>query len=132
MTDLERSVHAQVPHMDTHHQGAEMTTNQDRALRLLNDLAENQDGAGVFDAVTALADAGLLAPDLPHADRDGRWWPTAASIGSVRVTPAGEVALHSGNFRDMNLYLTPDKARDLADILNAAADHAEEAGRADA
>ena len=43
-----------------------MTTNQARALRLLNDLAENQDGAGVFDAVAALADAGLIAPDLPR------------------------------------------------------------------
>lgn len=41
-----------------------MTTNQDRALRLLNDLAENQDdGVGVFDAVTALADEGLITRD---------------------------------------------------------------------
>lgn len=49
-----------------------MTTNIDRALRLLNDLAENQDGgAGVFDAVTALADAGLLMPDLPADHAEG-------------------------------------------------------------
>lgn len=109
-------------------------SSRDRALSLLNDLAERMDDDAVstLEAVEELHAAGLITPELRLPDRDGRWWPTAASIGSVRVTPAGEVALHSGNFRDMNLYLTPDKARDLANILNAAADHAEGVGRADA
>ena len=64
-----------------------------------------------------------LARERP--DRDGRWWPTAASIGNVNINPAGEIVLHSGNFRDMTLHLTPAKARDLADILNAAANYAQ-------
>ncbi|MDD2326287.1 MAG: hypothetical protein PHW63_09860 [Alphaproteobacteria bacterium] len=79
-----------------------MTTNQDRALRLLNDLAENQDdGVGVFDAVTALADAGLLTPDLPepnHADEDGTLeWnipdPEQPYQGIVRLYPNGNIRL---------------------------------------
>lgn len=65
-----------------------------------------------------------ITPDLPRADRDGKWWPTAASIGNVTINPAGEIVLHSGNFRDMQLHLTPAKANDLADILKAAAVHA--------
>lgn len=76
-----------------------------------------------LDLPRAWPPAGEPAP-LPKPDRDGRWWPTAASIGSVTINPAGEIVLHSGRFRDMTLYLTPAKARDLANILNAAANHA--------
>ena len=79
-----------------------------------------------FDRPRAWPAEGDPAP-LPEPDRDGRWWPTAASIGNVNINPAGEIVLHSGNFRDMTLHLTPAKARDLANILNAAAEYAEEA-----
>lgn len=99
-------------------------TNYDQALAVLEQARRpGKHRIHPHDAVEALADAGLLAPDLPRPDRDGRWWPTAASIGNVNINPAGEIVLHSGNFRDMTLHLTPAKARDLANILNAAANH---------
>ena len=90
-----------------------------------------QDLTPRLDLRRAWTAEGEPAP-LPEPDRDGRWWPTAASIGSVTISPAGEVVLHSGRFRDMRLYLTPEKATDLADILKAAAARAEGVGRADA
>ena len=80
-----------------------------------------------FDLRRAWTAEGEPEP-LPEPDRDGRWWPTAASIGSVTISPAGEVVLHSGRFRDMTLHLTPAKARDLANILNAAAARATQEG----
>lgn len=44
-----------------------MTTNRDRALTLLNDLAERMDDDAVstLEAVEELHDAGLLMPDIP-------------------------------------------------------------------
>ena len=49
-----------------------MTTNQERALALLNALAErgNDDAVSTLDAVHELAATGLLAPDLPIAAAD--------------------------------------------------------------
>ena len=76
----------------------------------------------------ALDAAGPLAPEPPAPDRDGRWWPTAASVGNVGITQAGEVAMRSGKIRDMALFMSPDKARNLGRILLAAAEHAEEVG----
>lgn len=118
-----------------------MTNNIDRAAEVLGKVRYERSRVATPDMIEwfardayrevhALADAGLLAPDPPSPDRDGRWWPTAASIGNVNINPAGEIVLHSGNFRDMTLHLAPAKARDLANILNAAADHAEEASHA--
>jgi|LSQX01.1.fsa_nt_gb hypothetical protein len=110
-----------------------MTTNVDRAAEVID--AELAKDPEVYDTLFGdehvaishkLRDARLLTPDLPTPDRDGRWWPTAASIGSVTISPAGEVVLHSGRFRGMTLHLTPAKAADLANILNAAAAHAEQ------
>ena len=104
-----------------------MTNNIDRAADVIR--AAGWDGGNAAEVLSrALADAGLLAPDLPTPDRDGKWWPTAASIGSVTISPAGEVVIHSGRFRDMRLYLTPKKATDLANILKAAAAHATQEG----
>lgn len=116
-----------------------MTSNQERAAEvhevlenMISDVfldcpegvAENMLAANCTRAL-AEHEPPLLAPELPRPDRDGRWWPQAASIGNVNVNPAGEVVLHSGNFRDMQLHLSPAKARDLAAILTAAAAHAE-------
>lgn len=102
-----------------------MTTNRTRAVQIINaahiESARDLKFPNPRALAQALVDAGLLTPDLPTPDRDGRWWPTAASIGNVTINPAGEIVLHSGNFRDMQLHLTPGKADDLADILKAAA-----------
>lgn len=110
-----------------------MTNSIDRAAEIIDRLRLDSGPGGVSTAEhisQTLANTGLLMPDLPRPDRDGRWWPTAASFGNVNINPAGEIVLHSGNFRDMTLHLTPAKARNLADILNAAADRAEGAGSA--
>ena len=49
-----------------------MTTTRDKALALLNDLAErgDDDAVSTLDAVHELAAAGLLAPDRPIAAAD--------------------------------------------------------------
>lgn len=85
-----------------------MTNNRDRALRLLNDLAENQGGgAGVFDAVTALAGAGLLAPDLPELSESSE----------AGVTAFGQVYIR---YSVDDLHMTPAEAREIAYDLLAA------------
>lgn len=63
--------------------------------------------------------------DLPVPDRDGYWWPKAATIRTVSKTPRGEIRIQSGNFQQFQMYLTPEKALDIAAILTAAADYAE-------
>lgn len=108
-----------------------MTDNESRTFDIIDQAVRGcpvDDVAGV--ATYDLLDAGLLPPDLPEPDSNGEWSPAAAIIGKVNINPAGEIVLHSGNFRDMTLHLTPSKSRDLANILNAAADHAEGVGRA--
>lgn len=79
-------------------------------------------------AAKALADAGLLMPDLPEPDDkctngDARW----VVIGKVAVDSWHDdggpvVELRAGRGR----YLIPAEARQLAYILLAAANHAEE------
>lgn len=105
-----------------------MTSNREKATEIIEPWIDDRHGRpedNAESAVDALADAGVLAPDLPAPNRQGRWNVTAASFGSVTTSPAGEVVLEAGNFRDMPLYLSPDKARNLARTLQAAADYAQ-------
>lgn len=59
--------------------------------------------------------------NLPVPDREGYWWPKAATLGTVSRTSRGEIRIQSGNFQQFQMYLTPEKALDLAAILTAAA-----------
>lgn len=65
--------------------------------------------------------AAYPVPDLPVPDRHGYWWPKAVTLGNVSRTPRGEIRIKSGNFQQFQMYLTPEKALDLAAILTAAA-----------
>ena len=108
-----------------------MTTNTDRAAEVIHYHHDN-----CLDAANALADAGLLSPDLPEANDptasfvpDGKGWLLDGPTGPVVWTaPGGLVMIQRLEPGE----LTPAEARDLADILNAAANHAEGVGRADA
>ena len=114
-----------------------MTTNQDRAAEVIASagaICGSDCTRTPADPITdcprcawcigayaqALADAGLLAPDLPTPDRDGRWWPTASRLGNVNIR-GRRVYIHSGTLERMGISFTPDDADDLADILKAAA-----------
>lgn len=57
---------------------------------------------------------------LPVPDREGYWWPKA-DLGNVSRTSRGEIRIQSGNLQQFQMYLTPEKALDLAAILTAAA-----------
>ena len=115
-----------------------MTTNQERALALLNDLAErgDDDAVSTLDAVHTLADAGLLAPDLPDPVYEGS---TTRHVPGehewVTDTYKGEVMLEvdieeAGNFGPLTVgktwFMQRDEARALAHSLLAAAGHAEQ------
>lgn len=90
-------------------------SNIDRAAYIMGD----------FEAARDLANEGLLAPDLPHPDEDGLWWPKVPTIGYVQRkgftihTVGGQV----------HLALTRDEALDLAVILTAAASAEEQESR---
>lgn len=107
-----------------------MTTNQARAAALLDRLhAADQmamEGAiGYFNATAAavaLADAGLLAPDLPEPTKRkwGAQWPVAAHVVVTRI--GGPVTIMRTKYgRDG---MTPDEAEALAAAILAAAHHA--------
>lgn len=104
-----------------------MTTNIDRAARVLYD-----EGVGSKDdayyLIHRLADAGHIALDLPkptgtRPDGGATWQLEFDTVS------AGRGHVWGGGYVEA---LTPDEARSLADALYAAADHAEEADRADA
>lgn len=59
--------------------------------------------------------------DPPKPDRDGHWRPKAVTLEAVSKSPRGEIRIQSGNFQTFQMYLTPEKALDLAAILIAAA-----------
>lgn len=72
-----------------------------------------------------LADAGLLAPDLPKPDAHGDW----ELAGGVTVTADdGEITITEPLTDEHTMicwYGQPHNARELADALHAAAQHAE-------
>ena len=114
-----------------------MTNNIDRAAEvILRNNVRQYPFSGPSGTAQALADAGLLAPDLPEANDPtasfvpgGKGWLLQGPTGPVVWTaPGGLVMIQRLEPGD----LTPAKARDLANILNAAADYAEGVGRADA
>lgn len=108
-------------------------TNQQRAAELLGKVRYERSRLATPDMiewfardayreVSALADADLLAPDLPRADKDGWWWPDAPIVGNVhRTTLHGVRSIVLQGFGGQTAYLTPAEASDLADVLNAAA-----------
>lgn len=104
-----------------------MTTNIDRTAGIIREMGQLFTAHAV---ARALADAGLLAPELPepiiNAD-DGNWeW--HADEYTVDVD-RGLVGLWTPD--GTHWEQTPNRARLLADALYAAADHAEEVGTDD-
>ena len=96
----------------------------DRAVKALNDVDEAIDHLADNTAyVTALAAAGLLAPDLPRPTRDRLWQTSALELGIRTVHyAADQVVVHASGGR---LHTHYKQARDLAMALLAAADYAE-------
>lgn len=79
---------------------------------------------GDTDAAQALADAGLLAPDLPEPRIDlGGWQEWGHKHGNRVTLENGMVTIEIPD--DISRDLTPEEARDLAAWLNAAANHKE-------
>lgn len=117
-----------------------MTNNIDRAAGIIHQHHDN-----CTDAAARLADAGLLAPDLPEpltfASGEREWY---ALIGFVNLDTDGTITVVYDE-RDEDdiaagaeiepgelVFTRISEARKLADALRAAADHAEGVGRADA
>lgn len=95
-----------------------MTTNQERALALLNDLAEraDDDAVSTLDAVHELAAAGLLAPDHPEprmilSDGSPLW------VGHADTS----IGVDDGFVYIDGALLTPDQAKEEAAMILAAA-----------
>ncbi|WP_288833706.1 hypothetical protein [uncultured Corynebacterium sp.] len=106
------------------------TTNIDRAADIIYDTLSGQYGDFCIptDAAEALADAGLIAPDLPEPDDPSifvpggkGWLPGGPDGPSVWTAPGGTVMVQRIEPGD----LTPDEAREVAHALLAAANHAE-------
>lgn len=103
-------------------------TNYDRALAVLEDARRPGDlRIHPNDAVEALAEAGLLAPDLPEANApdifvpDGKGWLLDDENGPVVWTaPGGLVMVQRVEPGD----LTPDEAHFFALTVLAAAQYA--------
>lgn len=101
-----------------------MTNNLDRAIEVIGEAYQEAMDSGTpstwrYQIAQALADAGLLAPDLPELSESSE----------AGVTAFGQVYIR---YSVDDLHMTPAEARDLADDLNAAANHAEGVGCADA
>jgi len=76
------------------------------------------------DAARALADAGLLAPDLPEPRINiGGWQEWGHKHGNCVTLHNGMVTVEIPD--DISRDLSPGEARELAAWLNAAADYAE-------
>lgn len=104
-----------------------MTTNQQQAADLIEKATRGTHETRKLDfpsIARALAEAGLIAPDLPDYDEalagGSRGWRTPEG-GIVWSAPAGRVMIQRvepGNW-------TPAEARDVAGRILAAADYAE-------
>ena len=113
-------------------------TNYDRAVQVIYDEADQTWERGEILTVAgeaerlanALADAGLLAPDLPEANDldisapdEKLWLPCGPTGPSAWARPGGRVRVRRIEPGD----LTPDEARGVAYALLAAANYSEEA-----
>ena len=103
--------------------------NIDKAAQIIRDSSE-VDGetlgyAHSHNIANDLADAGLIAPDLPKPDAHGDW----ELAGGVTVTADdGEITITEPLTDEHTMicwYGQPHNARELADALTAAAQHAE-------
>ena len=119
-----------------------MTTNIDRAVNIIAG-AGNCDFCEMFDDpgescaycirsaetfAQALADAGLLMPDLPEPSRDmvspaGGVWYSNGPLSDIRATRDGIIAFGSWKETPFRVQLTAGQAEELAGILWAAARH---------
>lgn len=107
-------------------------TNYDQALAVLEDARRPGDlRIHPNDAVEALAEAGLLAPDLPERSRgmgtSGAVWYLPYHIGDIRRMGEHIVAFgHDYNEQSFRLVLTETEADTIARTLLAAANYQEE------
>ena len=112
-------------------------SNKERAAKLLTPNSEHcqrvHNGEGgdpcmfcEYNAETAadmLADAGLLAPDLPEPRIDiDEWQEWGHKHGPSVALENGKITVYIPD--DISRDLTPDEARELAEWLNAAANEA--------
>lgn len=119
-------------------------SNLDKAAQMIRDLSE-VDGetlgyAHVHNIAQDLADAGLLAPELPefrsdyssvevparstligHDDDCVRYSRDTVLVGTWH----GEVEFSLGKYGEVSVYMSTEQARDLAYALLAAANYAE-------
>lgn len=110
-----------------------MTTNKERAVEVIGGvidrLTTDRSGVPVATRITqALADAGLLMPDLSEPSRDmvspaGKVWYSNGPLSDIRATSDGIVAFGSWKETPFRVQLTADQAEELAGILWAAARH---------
>ena len=109
-------------------------SNLDKAAQMIRDLSE-VDGetlgyAHVHNIAQDLADAGLLAPELPEPSRGmfphGAAWYLAGSIGDIRRM-GGRIVAFGNDYRrrPFRLVLTEAEAETIAHALLAAANSAE-------
>lgn len=105
--------------------------NFDRALAVLDAARRPGEIRSIhpYDAVEALANAGLLAPDLPEANDAGifvpngkGWLPCGLTGPSVWTAPGGRIMVQRVEPGD----LTPAEARFFALAVLAAAQYAKE------
>ena len=92
--------------------------------------AYDLDEARVRAYAQALADAGLLAPELPEPDRKltERWGEKDLEFAYWEIPYAARVETSRGwevSLRIPDRYMSTETARKLANILLAAANHAE-------
>ena len=107
-----------------------MMTHVERALQVLEEARRHEEvRIDPHDAVEAIVQAGLLAPELPAPNdpgifvTDGKGWIPSGDTGpSVWTAPGSPVMVQ----RIEPGYFTPDEARAVAYALLAAANHAEE------
>lgn len=104
-------------------------TNKGRAVVTIMTEAERDSEVPLhYRAADALADAGLLAPDLPEPRIDiGEWQEWGHKHGN-------KVTLHNGMVTviipdDISRDLTREEAQELAAWLNAAANYSQEGNR---
>lgn len=102
-------------------------SNIDKAARIVRDLSE-VDGetigyAHAHNIAHALADAGLLMPELPEPTSSG-WEVGTPLVKEVTLGVGAKVALLPQGVEFQETHITPTEARDLALALLTAAQYA--------